>query len=64
MFDSSKPIRRQGGSDGSPGVYSAEYEGNLSGVNKGIADCGCTLVRTEGVDARWKGLTPFAFRLT
>ncbi|KAJ6810704.1 putative mitochondrial succinate-fumarate transporter 1 [Iris pallida] len=31
---------------------------------RGIAHCGSTVVRTEGVRALWKGLTPFATHLT
>ncbi|KAF5747631.1 mitochondrial succinate-fumarate transporter 1-like [Tripterygium wilfordii] len=31
---------------------------------KGIIHCGSTVVRTEGVRALWKGLTPFATHLT
>ncbi|XP_010423946.1 PREDICTED: mitochondrial succinate-fumarate transporter 1-like [Camelina sativa] len=34
------------------------------GAYKGIAHCGSTVVRTEGVRALWKGLTPFATHLT
>ncbi|XP_020578916.1 mitochondrial succinate-fumarate transporter 1 [Phalaenopsis equestris] len=35
-----------------------------SGAYRGIADCGKTVARTEGVRALWKGLTPFATHLT
>lgn len=31
---------------------------------KGIAHCGSTVIKTEGVRALWKGLTPFATHLT
>ncbi|KAF7144898.1 hypothetical protein RHSIM_Rhsim04G0103700 [Rhododendron simsii] len=31
---------------------------------RGIIHCGATIVRTEGVRALWKGLTPFATHLT
>jgi solute carrier family 25 citrate transporter 1 len=31
---------------------------------KGIVHCGSTVVKTEGVRALWKGLTPFATHLT
>ncbi|XP_071702877.1 mitochondrial succinate-fumarate transporter 1-like [Rutidosis leptorrhynchoides] len=34
------------------------------GAYKGIIHCGSTTVKTEGVRALWKGLTPFATHLT
>mmetsp|Transcript_23908 Transcript_23908/g.32884 ORF Transcript_23908/g.32884 Transcript_23908/m.32884 type:complete len:320 (-) Transcript_23908:131-1090(-) len=34
------------------------------GKYKGIANCGNTIIREEGVKALWKGLTPFATHLT
>ncbi|MFS7969359.1 putative mitochondrial carrier domain superfamily [Helianthus anomalus] len=35
-----------------------------AGVYKGILHCGTTTVKTEGVRALWKGLTPFSTHLT
>jgi len=35
-----------------------------TGKYKGIANCGQTVIKEEGVRALWKGLTPFATHLT
>lgn len=45
-------------------VIKTRLQLDRSGAYKGIIHCGTTIVRTEGVRALWKGLTPFATHLT
>ncbi|KAJ4970317.1 hypothetical protein NE237_003416 [Protea cynaroides] len=45
-------------------VIKTRLQLDRSGAYKGIFHCGATIVRTEGVRALWKGLTPFATHLT
>ncbi|KAL3753596.1 mitochondrial succinate-fumarate transporter 1 [Eucalyptus grandis] len=45
-------------------VIKTRLQLDKSGAYKGIAHCGATIARTEGVRALWKGLTPFATHLT
>ncbi|GAB2296627.1 Mitochondrial succinate-fumarate transporter [Dionaea muscipula] len=45
-------------------VIKTRLQLDRSGKYKGIIHCGATVVRTEGVRALWKGLTPFATHLT
>ncbi|KAF5476292.1 hypothetical protein F2P56_008023 [Juglans regia] len=45
-------------------VIKTRLQLDRSGTYKGIIHCGTTIVRTEGVRALWKGLTPFAMHLT
>ncbi|XP_008789132.2 mitochondrial succinate-fumarate transporter 1 [Phoenix dactylifera] len=45
-------------------VIKTRLQLDRSGNYRGIAHCGATVVRTEGVRALWKGLTPFATHLT
>ncbi|KAL3510193.1 hypothetical protein ACH5RR_029594 [Cinchona calisaya] len=45
-------------------VIKTRLQLDRSGHYKGIAHCGSTIVRNEGVRALWKGLTPFATHLT
>lgn len=45
-------------------VIKTRLQLDRSGTYKGIIHCGTTIVRTEGVRALWKGLTPFATHLT
>ncbi|CAL5422784.1 unnamed protein product [Camellia sinensis] len=45
-------------------VIKTRLQLDRSGAYKGIVHCGTTIVRTEGVRALWKGLTPFATHLT
>ena len=45
-------------------VIKTRLQLDRSGNYKGIIHCGSTIVRTEGVRALWKGLTPFATHLT
>ncbi|KAI7999022.1 Mitochondrial succinate-fumarate transporter 1 [Camellia lanceoleosa] len=45
-------------------VIKTRLQLDRSGAYKGIFHCGTTIVRTEGVRALWKGLTPFATHLT
>ncbi|KAL1308238.1 hypothetical protein HN51_050169 [Arachis hypogaea] len=45
-------------------VIKTRLQLDRSGNYKGIAHCGTTIARTEGVRALWKGLTPFATHLT
>lgn len=45
-------------------VIKTQLQLDRSGTYKGIIHCGATIVRTEGVRALWKGLTPFATHLT
>ncbi|KAJ6425248.1 hypothetical protein OIU84_025926 [Salix udensis] len=45
-------------------VIKTRLQLDRSGNYKGITHCGSTIVRTEGVRALWKGLTPFATHLT
>lgn len=45
-------------------VIKTRLQLDRSGAYKGIVHCGGTVVRTEGVRALWKGLTPFATHLT
>lgn len=45
-------------------VIKTRLQLDRSGAYKGIMHCGGTVVRTEGVRALWKGLTPFATHLT
>ncbi|KAH0468786.1 hypothetical protein IEQ34_002018 [Dendrobium chrysotoxum] len=45
-------------------VIKTRLQLDQSGAYRGIANCGRTVVRTEGVRALWKGLTPFATHLT
>ncbi|KAL0926315.1 hypothetical protein M5K25_002531 [Dendrobium thyrsiflorum] len=45
-------------------VIKTRLQLDQSGAYRGIANCGRTVVQTEGVRALWKGLTPFATHLT
>ncbi|KAF2938749.1 hypothetical protein DAI22_03g140500 [Oryza sativa Japonica Group] len=45
-------------------VIKTRLQLDRSGAYRGIAHCGTTVVRSEGVRALWKGLTPFATHLT
>ncbi|KAF9598316.1 hypothetical protein IFM89_026605 [Coptis chinensis] len=45
-------------------VIKTRLQLDRSGTYKGILHCGKTIVKTEGVRALWKGLTPFATHLT
>ena len=45
-------------------VIKTRLQLDRSGNYKGIVHCGTTIVRTEGLRALWKGLTPFATHLT
>ncbi|KAL6003355.1 hypothetical protein ACLOJK_023578 [Asimina triloba] len=45
-------------------VIKTRLQLDRSNAYKGIAHCGSTVARTEGVRALWKGLTPFATHLT
>ncbi|KAK6943154.1 Mitochondrial substrate/solute carrier [Dillenia turbinata] len=45
-------------------VIKTRLQLDRSGAYKGIVHCGSTIIRTEGVRALWKGLTPFATHLT
>nr|GMD31759.1 mitochondrial succinate-fumarate transporter 1 [Ipomoea batatas]GMD44939.1 mitochondrial succinate-fumarate transporter 1 [Ipomoea batatas]GME08857.1 mitochondrial succinate-fumarate transporter 1 [Ipomoea batatas]GME18455.1 mitochondrial succinate-fumarate transporter 1 [Ipomoea batatas] len=45
-------------------VIKTRLQLDRSGTYKGIAHCGSTIVKNEGVRALWKGLTPFATHLT
>ncbi|KAL8089746.1 mitochondrial succinate-fumarate transporter 1 [Apium graveolens] len=45
-------------------VIKTRLQLDRSGSYKGIIHCGTTVVKTEGVRALWKGLTPFATHLT
>lgn len=45
-------------------VIKTRLQLDRSATYKGIIHCGTTIVRTEGVRALWKGLTPFATHLT
>ncbi|KAJ6871413.1 mitochondrial succinate-fumarate transporter 1 [Populus alba x Populus x berolinensis] len=45
-------------------VIKTRLQLDRSGNYKGIIHCGSKIVRTEGVRALWKGLTPFATHLT
>ncbi|KAF8012938.1 hypothetical protein BT93_I0948 [Corymbia citriodora subsp. variegata] len=45
-------------------VIKTRLQLDRSGAYKGIVHCGTTIVKTEGVPALWKGLTPFATHLT
>ncbi|CAK9139994.1 unnamed protein product [Ilex paraguariensis] len=45
-------------------VIKTRLQLDRSGSYKGIIHCGATVIRTEGVRALWKGLTPFATHLT
>ncbi|CAN6469832.1 unnamed protein product [Victoria cruziana] len=45
-------------------VIKTRLQLDRSGNYNGIAHCGRTIIRTEGVRALWKGLTPFATHLT
>ncbi|KAG1371555.1 putative mitochondrial succinate-fumarate transporter 1-like [Cocos nucifera] len=45
-------------------VIKTRLQLDQSGNYRGIAHCGATVARTEGVLALWKGLTPFAAHLT
>ncbi|KAI4338922.1 hypothetical protein MLD38_023927 [Melastoma candidum] len=45
-------------------VIKTRLQLDKEGAYKGILHCGRTIVRTEGVRALWKGLTPFATHLT
>uniref|UniRef100_A0A2P2IS95 Tricarboxylate transport protein n=1 Tax=Rhizophora mucronata TaxID=61149 RepID=A0A2P2IS95_RHIMU len=45
-------------------VIKTRLQLDTTGNYKGIVHCGSTIVRTEGVRALWKGLTPFAMHLT
>ncbi|RZC79441.1 hypothetical protein C5167_003624 [Papaver somniferum] len=45
-------------------VIKTRLQLDRSGVYKGISHCGNTVIKTEGVRALWKGLTPFATHLT
>ncbi|KAH7553864.1 hypothetical protein ACOSP7_029245 [Xanthoceras sorbifolium] len=45
-------------------VIKTRLQLDRTGTYKGIAHCGATVSRTEGVRALWKGLTPFATHLT
>lgn len=45
-------------------VIKTRLQLDRSGSYKGIIHCGSTVVKSEGVRALWKGLTPFATHLT
>ncbi|KAI7730811.1 hypothetical protein M8C21_027742 [Ambrosia artemisiifolia] len=45
-------------------VIKTRLQLDRTGTYKGILHCGTTTVKTEGVRALWKGLTPFATHLT
>ncbi|KAK9052177.1 hypothetical protein SSX86_028805 [Deinandra increscens subsp. villosa] len=45
-------------------VIKTRLQLDRTGTYKGILHCGSTTVRTEGVRALWKGLTPYATHLT
>ncbi|CAM8891956.1 unnamed protein product [Rhodiola kirilowii] len=45
-------------------VIKTRLQLDRTGAYKGIAHCGTTVAKTEGVRALWKGLTPFATHLT
>ena len=45
-------------------VVKTRLQLDRSGAYRGIAHCGATVARAEGVRALWKGLTPFATHLT
>ena len=45
-------------------VIKTRLQLDRSGSYKGIVHCGSTVVKSEGVRALWKGLTPFATHLT
>ncbi|KAF3772194.1 Mitochondrial succinate-fumarate transporter 1 [Nymphaea thermarum] len=45
-------------------VIKTRLQLDRSGSYQGIAHCGRTIIRSEGVRALWKGLTPFATHLT
>lgn len=45
-------------------VIKTRLQLDRTGAYRGIVHCGATAVRTEGVRALWKGLTPFATHLT
>ncbi|KAJ0979371.1 hypothetical protein J5N97_014845 [Dioscorea zingiberensis] len=45
-------------------VIKTRLQLDRTGQYRGILHCGTTVVRTEGVRALWKGLTPFATHLT
>lgn len=45
-------------------VIKTRLQLDRTGSYKGIIHCGNTIIRTEGVRALWKGLTPFATHLT
>ncbi|KAH7677910.1 Mitochondrial carrier protein [Dioscorea alata] len=45
-------------------VIKTRLQLDRTGQYRGIANCGMTVIRTEGVRALWKGLTPFATHLT
>ncbi|KAM0046906.1 putative mitochondrial carrier protein [Helianthus debilis subsp. tardiflorus] len=45
-------------------VIKTRLQLDRTGAYKGIFHCGSTTVKTEGVRAMWKGLTPFATHLT
>ncbi|KAK1377393.1 mitochondrial succinate-fumarate transporter 1 [Heracleum sosnowskyi] len=45
-------------------VIKTRLQLDRSGSYKGIYHCGSTVVKSEGVRALWKGLTPFATHLT
>lgn len=45
-------------------VIKTRLQLDRTGTYKGIAHCGSTVCKTEGVRALWKGLTPFATHLT
>lgn len=45
-------------------VVKTRLQLDRTGAYRGIAHCGATVARAEGVRALWKGLTPFATHLT
>ncbi|CAI9105888.1 OLC1v1004912C1 [Oldenlandia corymbosa var. corymbosa] len=45
-------------------VVKTRLQLDRTGYYKGIAHCGSTIVKNEGIPALWKGLTPFATHLT
>ncbi|XP_047084267.1 mitochondrial succinate-fumarate transporter 1-like [Lolium rigidum] len=45
-------------------VVKTRLQLDRTGTYRGIAHCGATVARAEGVPALWKGLTPFATHLT
>ena len=45
-------------------VIKTRLQLDRTGAYRGIAHCGTTISKTEGVRALWKGLTPFATHLT